>query len=82
MKFVTYDTSSCNNRDIVLIKPEFLTIWILEGMTVENKEKNLLTDIYCGNYLNKQEKPVAKAICYNSKILKLVNKKNLILELT
>ena len=51
-------------------------------MTVENKEKDLLTDIYCGNYLNKQEKPVAKAICYNSKILKLVNKKNLILELT
>jgi len=31
-------------------------------MTVEDEEKDLLIDICCGNYLDKQEEPVAKAV--------------------
>jgi len=48
-----HDTSFCDNEDIVLIKPEFLTIWALEGIIVEDEEKDLLTDIYYGNYHGK-----------------------------
>ena len=41
-----YSTSSNNNQNIILIKPKFLAIYVIEGMIVKDKEKALLIDIY------------------------------------
>jgi len=46
----------------MLIKPEFLTVWALEGIVVEGEKKTLLIDIYHGNWLDKQEELVVKAL--------------------
>jgi len=46
---------------MVLINLEFL-VQVIKGLTVEGKEKVLLTKIYQGNLLGKQEKPVVKAV--------------------
>ena len=55
-------TNFYNKKNIMLIKPKFLIIQILEGLVVENEEKTLLTDICYGNQLSKQEELVAKAM--------------------
>ena len=36
---------SCDNKNIVLLKPEFLTVHVLERIAFKNKKKNLLVDI-------------------------------------
>ena len=45
---------SHDNENIVLLKLEFLTTWVMERMVFEGKEQNLLTDY--------QEKPVARVV--------------------
>ena len=46
---------------MMLIKPEFLAVWALEGIVVEDEKKTLLTSIHHRNWLDKQEEPVVKA---------------------
>ena len=40
-----HGTRSHNNKNVVLIKPEFLVVQVLEGVVVEGEEKTLLRDI-------------------------------------
>jgi len=47
------NTSSQDNQDVVLIKLEFLTVWVLKGIAVESKEKAFLIDIWYGTCFNK-----------------------------
>ena len=47
---------------MILINLEFLAVQVMEGLTMEGKEKVLLTNIYWKNLLGKPEKPVVKAI--------------------
>ena len=51
-----------NNKDLVLIKSEFLTVQVIKGIVVEREEKALFTDICYKNWLSKQEKPVVKVV--------------------
>jgi len=48
-----HSTSSYNNKDMVLIKPEFFIVWVTEDIVVEGKKKTLLTEIYYRNWLSK-----------------------------
>jgi len=47
---------------MVLIMPEFLIFYVIEGIVMEGKKKTLLMDIHYRNWMDKQEKPVAKAV--------------------
>jgi len=51
-----------NNEDVVLLRPELLTIRALEGVQLEGPEKDILREIYQGNQKGDQEEPVAKAV--------------------
>ena len=44
-----YSTSFYNNKNVMLVKPEFFTAQIIEGIVVESKEKTLLINIYYRN---------------------------------
>jgi len=50
-----------NNEDVVLLRPELLAIWALEGVQIEGPEKDILKEIRQGNQRGDQEEPVAKA---------------------
>jgi len=50
-----------NNEDVVLLRPELLAIWALEGVQLEGPEKDILREIRQENQKEDQEKPVAKA---------------------
>ena len=43
-------TNRVLSQDIILLKPEFLTAWILEDIVIKEKEQNLLTKVYHNNY--------------------------------
>lgn len=47
------NTGSQYNQDIMLIKLEFLTVWVLKDIAVESEEKTFLIDIWYGTCLNK-----------------------------
>lgn len=40
--------NSYDSKDVMLIKLDFLTICVLKGIVVEDKEKTMLMDIYYG----------------------------------
>jgi len=50
------------NEDVVLLRPELLTIQALEGVQLEGPEKDILREIRQGNWKGDQEEPVAKAV--------------------
>jgi len=39
--------SSYDNENVVLIKLEFLAVWVIEGLTFEGKESSILIDFQC-----------------------------------
>jgi len=47
---------------LVLLKLEFLTILVLEGITIEEEEENLLAEVCSGNFSGQQEKLVVKVV--------------------
>ena len=49
-----------DNKDVVLLQPELLTIQALEGVQLEGPEKDILREIRQGNQKGDQEEPVAK----------------------
>jgi len=57
-----YSTNSNDNSDIVLIKPKFLVVCVMEDIVVEDEEKTLLTDICYENQIDKQEESVVRAV--------------------
>lgn len=52
---------SYNNENIVLIKLEFLAVWVMEDLTFEGKESSILIDFQCSKWLGYQEELVARA---------------------
>jgi len=48
-----YNTGPQDNQDVVLIKLEFLTVWVLKDIAVESEEKPFLIDIWYGTCLTK-----------------------------
>ena len=47
------NTGPQDNQDVVLIKLEFLTVWVLKDIAVESKEKPFLIDIWYSTCLTK-----------------------------
>lgn len=52
---------SYNNENVVLIKLEFLAVWVMEDLTFEGKESSILIDFQCSKWLGYQEELVARA---------------------
>jgi len=44
-----YGDSLCNNENIILIKPEILVVYTIEGLSFKGKEHSFLTDIHWYN---------------------------------
>jgi len=49
-----------DNENIVLLRPEFLTVRALEGVELAGIEQKILSDIRKGNQNGDQEEPIAK----------------------
>jgi len=45
-----YDNRASNNEDVVLLQPELLVIRALEGVQLEEPEKDILREIHQGNW--------------------------------
>jgi len=50
-----------DNKNIVLLRPEFLAVCALEGVELADIEQKILSNIRKGNQDGDQEKPIAKA---------------------
>ena len=50
-----------NNKNVVLLRPELIVIWALEGLHLEGPEQDMLREIRQGNQKDDQEEPIAKA---------------------
>jgi len=50
-----------DNKDVVLLRPELIAVWALEGLHLEGLERDMLREIRQGNQKGEQEEPVAKA---------------------
>jgi len=50
-----------NNKDVVLLRPELLTVRALKGVQLEGPERDILREICQGNQRGDQEELVAKA---------------------
>jgi len=50
-----------DNENIVLLRPEFLAVRVLEGVELTSVEQKILSDIRKGNRNRDQEEPIAKA---------------------
>ena len=60
--WLNYGDGSYDNKNVVLLKLEFLLAQVIEEITFKDKEQNLLTDIYYSNRLGQQGKLVVKAV--------------------
>jgi len=49
-----------DNKNIVLLRPEFLAVHVLEGVELADVEQKILSDIRKGNRNRDQEEPIAK----------------------
>ena len=50
-----------DNEDVVLLRPELIAVWALEGLYLEGPEQDMLREICQGNQKDDQEEPVVKA---------------------
>jgi len=50
-----------DNKDVVLLRPEFLAVRALEGVELTGVEQKILSNIHKGNWNGDQEEPIAKA---------------------
>jgi len=50
-----------NNKNVVLLRPEFLAVHVLEGVELTGIEQKILSNIHKGNRSGDQEEPIAKA---------------------
>ena len=57
-----HSNSSHNNQNLVLLKLEFLTILVLEDITIKEEEENLLAEVCSCNFSGQQKKLVVKAV--------------------
>ena len=49
-----------DNKNIVLLWPEFLAVYALEGVELTDIEQKILSNIHKGNWNGDQEEPIAK----------------------
>jgi len=56
-----HGNGASNNKNIVLLRPEFLAVRALEGVELTGVEQKILSDIRKGNRNGDQEEPIAKA---------------------
>jgi len=50
-----------DNEDVVLLRPELIAVWALEGLYLEGPEQDMLREICQENQKDDQEEPVVKA---------------------
>jgi len=55
-----HDNGASNNEDVVFLWPELFAIQALEGVQLEELERDILREIHQGNQKGNQEEPVAK----------------------
>jgi len=55
-----HGNSALDNENIVLLRPEFLTVCALEGVELTGIEQKILSDTYKGNQNGDQKEPIAK----------------------
>jgi len=56
-----HGNKASNNKNVVLLQPEFLVVHALEGAELIGVEQKILSDIRKGNWNGDQEEPIAKA---------------------
>jgi len=56
-----HGNGASDNKNIVLLRPEFLVVHALEGVELTGIEQKILSDIRKGNWNGNQEEPIAKA---------------------
>jgi len=56
-----HGNGASDNKNIVLLRPEFLAVRALEGVELTSIEQKILSDIHKGNRNEDQEEPIAKA---------------------
>jgi len=57
-----HGNGASDNKNIVLLQPEFLAVRALEGVELTGVEQKILSDIRKGNRNGDQEEPIAKAV--------------------
>jgi len=61
-KRADHGNEASDNKNIVLLQPEFLAVRALEGVELTGIEQKVLSDIRKGNRNRDQEEPIAKAV--------------------
>jgi len=56
-----HGNGASDNKNIVLLRLEFLVVCALEGMELTGVEQKILFNIRKGNWNGDQEEPIAKA---------------------
>jgi len=56
-----HGNGASDNKNIVLLQPEFLAVRALEGVELTGVEQKILSNIRKGNWNRDQEEPIAKA---------------------
>jgi len=56
-----HGNGASDNKDVVLLRPEFLAVHAMEGVELTGVEQKILSNIRKGNRNGDQEKPIAKA---------------------
>jgi len=56
-----HGNGASDNKNIVLLRPEFLAVRALEGVELTGVEQKILSDICKGNQNGDQEELIAKA---------------------
>jgi len=56
-----HSKGTSDNKDVVLLQPELIAVWALEGLHLEGLKRDMLREIHQRNQRGEQEEPVAKA---------------------
>ena len=56
-----HSKGASDNEDVIFLQPELLAVRALEGVQLEEPERDVLREIHQGNQKRDQKKPVAKA---------------------
>lgn len=54
-----HDNGLCDNKNVVLLKLEYLVVCIIKKLVIKRKKHSLLINIYKRKRASQQEKPVA-----------------------
>jgi len=57
-----HGNGASDNKNIILLRPEFLAVHALEGVELTGVEQKILSDIHKENWNRDQEEPITKAV--------------------